>query len=121
MFESIDEYMARFPSEVQALLKRMRATIKRRHPRLRKDQLRHPDVYLDGNLVHYAAYKGHIGFYPALRHRGVQKELSAHKGARLSAVSARRAAAACPGEPHREFRVKQNLSAKSSQHCGLFR
>ena len=62
---SIDEYIANCPKEVQKKLKDMRATIKAAAPEAtEKISYQMPTFYLKGNLVHFAALKNHIGFYP---------------------------------------------------------
>lgn len=64
--ETIDEYISAFPSEIQALLEKMRLTIRKAAPHAsEKICYRMPTFYLNGNLVHFAAFKHHIGFYPA--------------------------------------------------------
>jgi uncharacterized protein YdhG (YjbR/CyaY superfamily) len=64
--ETIDQYIAAFPAPVQKLLKEMRATIKRAAPKA-EEAIKYgiPTFVQNGNLVHFAAYKNHIGFYPA--------------------------------------------------------
>jgi uncharacterized protein YdhG (YjbR/CyaY superfamily) len=65
-FTTIDEYIATFPEEIQKILKELRATIKAAAPKAEeKISYQMPTFALKGNLVHFAAYKGHIGFYPA--------------------------------------------------------
>ncbi len=62
---AIDEYITKFPSDVQELLKQIRQTIKDAAPDAsEKISYQMPTFYLNGNLVHFAAYKNHIGFYP---------------------------------------------------------
>ena len=62
---SIDEYIAGCPEDVQKKLKDMRATIKAAAPEAtEKISYQIPTFYLKGNLVHFAALKNHIGFYP---------------------------------------------------------
>lgn len=64
-FSTIDEYIATFPKDVQKILKRLRATIKAAAPDAEeKISYQIPTFALKGNLVHFAAYKNHIGFYP---------------------------------------------------------
>jgi len=64
--QTIDEYIASFPAEVQAKLHQLRAVIKAAAPNAgEKISYRMPTFTLKGNLVHFAAYKNHIGFYPA--------------------------------------------------------
>ena len=62
----IDEYFSRFPAEVQAILNELRLAIKQAAPDAEeKISYQMPTFYLHGNLVHFAAYKNHIGFYPS--------------------------------------------------------
>lgn len=63
---TIDEYIATFPPEIQRLLKQMRATISKAAPGA-EEAIKYaiPTFILNGNLVHFAAFKNHIGFYPA--------------------------------------------------------
>lgn len=62
----IDEYISGFPSEVQEMLRQLRATINQAAPEARETiNYAMPTFTLKGNLVHFAAYKNHIGFYPA--------------------------------------------------------
>jgi uncharacterized protein YdhG (YjbR/CyaY superfamily) len=84
--ETIDEYIAGFPKNIQKLLKEMRATVKKAAPKA-KEAIKYamPTFILNGNLVHFAAFKNHIGFYPAPQ--GIEefkKELSKYKGAKGS-------------------------------------
>ncbi len=65
-FGSIDEYIQTFPSEVQARLQKMRQTIRKAAPQAEEAiSYQMPTFKLQGrNLVHFAGYKRHIGFYP---------------------------------------------------------
>jgi uncharacterized protein YdhG (YjbR/CyaY superfamily) len=80
-FTNINEYISLFPKEIQALLKQMRATIKEAAPDAEEAiKYQMPTFVLKGNLVHFAAFKNHIGFYPVPT--GIEKfkkELSAYK------------------------------------------
>lgn len=80
--KSIDEYIAAFPPEVQRILERIRATIRRAAPGAEEAiKYRIPTFTLGGNLVHFAAYKTHIGLYPAPRGSGqFKKELAGYAG-----------------------------------------
>ncbi len=62
---SIDEYILQFPENVQAILVKIRAVIKDAAP-LAEEKISYqmPTFYMHKNLVHFAAYKHHIGFYP---------------------------------------------------------
>ena len=61
----IDEYISGFPGDVQAILGRIRTTIKRAAPGA-EEAIRYqiPTFILKGNLISFAAYKQHIGLYP---------------------------------------------------------
>ena len=62
---AIDEYIGRFPEDVQEILRNIRLCIKEAVPEAaEKMSYGMPTFYLNGNLVHFAAWKGHIGFYP---------------------------------------------------------
>jgi uncharacterized protein YdhG (YjbR/CyaY superfamily) len=85
-FVSTDEYIATFPEEIQTILEKIRATIKTAAPDAQeKISYQMPTFDLKGNLVHFAAFKNHIGFYPTPT--GIEKfkkELSAYEGAKGS-------------------------------------
>jgi uncharacterized protein YdhG (YjbR/CyaY superfamily) len=63
---NIDEYIATFPQHIQKLLIQMRITIAKAAPEA-EEAIKYaiPTFILNGNLVHFAAFKNHIGFYPA--------------------------------------------------------
>lgn len=63
---TIDEYIAGFPAETQVLLQQIRATVQAAAPDA-TEAIRYaiPTFILNGNLVHFAGFKNHIGFYPA--------------------------------------------------------
>jgi len=63
--KDIDEYISGFPKEVQEILHNIRKTIREAAPGAEeKISYGMPTFTLKGNLVHFAAYKKHIGFYP---------------------------------------------------------
>jgi len=63
---NIDDYIATFPDEMQVILEKLRQTIRKAAPdATEKISYQMPTFYLNGNLVHFAVYKNHIGFYPA--------------------------------------------------------
>lgn len=65
-FNSIDEYISTFPPEVQEKLITLWQVIKEAAPEAtEKISYQMPTFAFHGNLVHFAAYKNHIGFYPA--------------------------------------------------------
>ena len=62
---TIDEYIAQFPEDVQRVLSEIRAVIREAAPEAtEKISYSAPTFFLRGNLVHFAAHKQHIGFYP---------------------------------------------------------
>jgi uncharacterized protein YdhG (YjbR/CyaY superfamily) len=62
---SVDEYIAEFPPETQRLLEEMRARIRASAPEATESiSYAIPTFDLNGHLVHFAAFKNHIGFYP---------------------------------------------------------
>ena len=84
--KDIDEYIAGFPGDVQKLLKKLRTTINKAAPDA-KETIKYlmPTFTLNGNLVHFAVFKNHIGFYPAPREaEEFKKELSAYAGTKNS-------------------------------------
>lgn len=85
-FASIDEYIATFPAEIQKILEEIRATIKAAAPdAAEKISYQMPTFFLKGNLVHFAAFTTHIGFYPAPTGTAkFQKELARYKGGKGS-------------------------------------
>jgi uncharacterized protein YdhG (YjbR/CyaY superfamily) len=63
--QTIDEYISRFSPDVQEILQKIRATIREAAPdATEKISYQMPTFYFNGNLVHFAAFKNHIGFYP---------------------------------------------------------
>jgi uncharacterized protein YdhG (YjbR/CyaY superfamily) len=65
-FQTIDEYVSSFPKDVQDVLETVRKTIKEAAPQAQeKISYQMPAFTLNGNLVYFAAFKNHIGFYGA--------------------------------------------------------
>lgn len=63
--KNIDEYIAQFPKEIKGRLEQMRETIRKAAPEAEEAiSYAMPTFKLNGNLVHFAGYKNHIGFYP---------------------------------------------------------
>jgi uncharacterized protein YdhG (YjbR/CyaY superfamily) len=84
--ENIDGYIASFPKDIQKMLGEIRATISKAAPEA-EEAIKYamPTFTLNGNLVHFAAFKNHIGFYPAPTGiEAFKKELSVYKGAKGS-------------------------------------
>jgi uncharacterized protein YdhG (YjbR/CyaY superfamily) len=64
-YSTIDEYIARYPLPVRKKLNQIRQLVKELAPEAtEKISYRMPTFYLNGNLVHFAAYTHHIGLYP---------------------------------------------------------
>ena len=82
----MDEYINEFSKEVQTILERIRDTIQKAAPNaIERISYQMPTYSLNGNLVHFAAHKKHIGFYPTPSAiKAFQKELSPYKGAKGS-------------------------------------
>ena len=81
-YETIDEYIANFDGETKKRLEAVRKTIKSIVPAEAIEKISYgiPTYYLNGNLVHFAGYKNHIGLYPGsvLIHE-FKKELTDYK------------------------------------------
>jgi uncharacterized protein YdhG (YjbR/CyaY superfamily) len=80
--KSIDEYIGGFPADVQEILQKIRMTIRETAPEA-EEAMKYgiPTFTLKGNLVHFGAFKHHIGFYPTPS--GIERfreELSAYAG-----------------------------------------
>ena len=119
---TIDEYIMGFPEDIQEKLETLRATIWKAAPDAEEIiSYAMPTFKLNGNLVHFAAYQNHVGFYPVPSGmKEFEKELSVYKSGKGSAQF-----------PHDQplplalvtkivkFRVKENLGnpkkAKSSK------
>src|SRR5690348_11272505 len=82
--KNIDEYIAGFPADIRKLLTQMRTTIQKAAPKA-EEAIKYamPTFVFHGNLVHFAAYKHHIGFYPAPAGiEAFKKELSKYEGSK---------------------------------------
>lgn len=83
----IDDFISAYPQDVQVVLQKICATIKKSAPQA-EETIGYgiPTFKLNGkNLVHFSAFKEHIGFYPTpsgIEH--FKKELSAYEGAKGS-------------------------------------
>ncbi len=79
---TIDEYIAGLPKDSQTKLEELRAAISAAAPGAEESiSYGIPTFKLNGNLVHFAAYKNHIGFYPAPRGiEAFKKELAMYEG-----------------------------------------
>jgi len=81
---TVDEYIEQFPKEVQETLRQIRAVIKRAAPdATERISYRMPTYTRNGNLVHFAGHRNHIGFYPTPS--GIdafKKQLSPYEGSK---------------------------------------
>ena len=85
-YSTIDEYINTFPEDVRSILNQLRQTIKETAPEAQETiNYQMPTFTLHGNLVHFAAFKNHIGFYPTPTGiEAFKKELAPYKGAKGS-------------------------------------
>lgn len=120
--ETIDEYITGFPDEVREILEKIRMTIRNAAPEAEETiNYRIPTFTLKGNLVHFAGFKKHIGFYP--EPTGIEQfkdELSVYKGGKGSVQFPLNKPI-----PYDlisrivQFRVKENLARYECQVAGL--
>ena len=99
--QSIDEYIAAFSPEVQAILERIRLAIAKAAPEVQESiSYRIPTFTLSGALVYFAAFKKHIGFYPPVRgDAGSEKAVAPYAGEKGNL----------------RLRVKQNLAKAAAK------
>lgn len=107
-YKNIDEYIKTYPKDVQDKLIQIRKVVKELAPTaVETISYGMPTFKLNGkNLVHFAAYKGHIGFYPtpgALTN--FQKELLIYKTSKGTA----------------QFRLDEDLPIKLIEKMVKFR
>ena len=85
--KTIDEYTASFPKNVKAVLEEIRQIIRESAPKA-EERISYgiPTFDLNGrHLVHFAAYKNHVGFYPTSSGiRAFKKELSSFKTSKVT-------------------------------------
>lgn len=85
-YSTIDEYIDTFPEDVRSILNQLRQAIKESAPEAEETiNYQMPTFTLHGNLVHFAAFKNHIGFYPTPTGiEAFREELAPYKGAKGS-------------------------------------
>ncbi|HET9913707.1 MAG TPA: DUF1801 domain-containing protein [Anaerolineales bacterium] len=85
-YNTIDGYIDTFPEDVKRILNQLRQTIHEAAPEAEETiSYQMPTFTLHGNLVHFAAFKNHIGFYPTPTGiEAFQQELAPYKGAKGS-------------------------------------
>lgn len=81
-FQSIDDYIAECPLDVQSILNRIRRIIRKAAPKaVEKISYQIPAFALDGDLVYFAAFKSHIGIFPPVKGDArLQKQLAPYRG-----------------------------------------
>ncbi len=118
-FKTIDEYIAAFPPDIQEKLQTLRRIIKESAPQAEEAiSYRMPAFKLNGNLVYFAGFKNHIGFYAIPS--GIQafkKDLAPYKTSKgavqfpldkpLPLALVRKMV---------KFRVKENLAKKQKEY-----
>lgn len=114
-YSTIDEYIGTFPKEVQEKLLKVRQTIRKAAPEAEEGiSYQMPTFKLNGNLVHFAGYEHHIGFYPIpTGMEAFKEELSHYKTGKGSVQFP--LDQPLPLDLIRrivEFRVKENLAKK---------
>ena len=119
---TIDEYINTFPEDVRAILEKIREAIRKAAPGAEEAiSYQMPTFKLNGNLVHFAAYKNHIGFYP------VPSGIEAFKGELLPYIAGRGTLRFSLDKPIPydliekvvTFRVKENLAKKKKLTGGI--
>jgi uncharacterized protein YdhG (YjbR/CyaY superfamily) len=87
--KNIDQYIAGFPQDVQEVLQKIRMTVRKAAPDA-EETIKYgmPTFTLKGNLVYFAAFKKHIGFYPPISSGSAKfrKELAAYEGPKRSLI-----------------------------------
>ena len=115
---NIDEYIERFPENVQAILQKLRATIRKAAPGAEEVvSYQMPAFKYHGMLVYFAGYKNHIGFYPTSSPMKVfKKELAGYKTSKGAIQFPMEKA--IPSTLVRnivKFRIKENLEKESTK------
>ena len=123
--QNIDSYIAGFPEETQAILKQVRAAISEAAPDAQETiSYAIPTFTLNKtNLVHFAGFKNHIGFYPApTGSEAFKRELSGYKTGKGSVQFPLKQA--MPLELIRkivQFRVREVMKQSSEKKPGIKR
>lgn len=85
--QNIDNYIADFPLEIQKILQSIRSVIKKSAPKAEEAiSYAIPTFKLNKNLIHFAAFKNHIGIYPVpTGNTAFQKKMERYKSGRGTA------------------------------------
>lgn len=79
--DTVDDYIAGFPVEIQALLQAVRATVRAAAPQAQERiSYRMPSLFQQGVVVHFAAFRHHIGLYPPVGDAAVQARVAPYAG-----------------------------------------
>jgi len=80
--KNIDEYIASFSPEVQAILKKIRLTVKKAAPGAQETiSYNMPAFTMNGTLLYFAAFKKHIGLYPPVKgDQALEKAIAVYRG-----------------------------------------
>jgi uncharacterized protein YdhG (YjbR/CyaY superfamily) len=80
--KNIDEYISGFPADVRVILQKIRATVRSAAPHaVETIKYKMPTFMLNGNLVYFAAFKNHIGFFPPVTGaKELGNQLSVYEG-----------------------------------------
>jgi len=77
--ETVEAYIATFPKKVQAILNRVRRTVRKAAPdAVEKISYRMPAYMQDGVLLYFGGFKEHVGIYPPVRDKTLMKEAAAY-------------------------------------------
>lgn len=79
--ETIDDYTASSPADVQPVLEAIRATVRKAAPAA-EERISYgmPAFFLDGVLVYFGAFKKHIGVFPPVRDESLKRRLERYSG-----------------------------------------
>jgi len=80
--ETIDEYIAACPPDVQSILKKIRAIIRKAAPKA-TERISYgiPAFAMQGDLIYFAAFKKHIGMFPPVKgDEKLQQQLASYRG-----------------------------------------
>ncbi len=119
--ESIDAYIAQFPAHTRRMLEEVRGVVRSSAPEATETiSYAIPTFYLNGNLVHFAGYRSHIGFYPGAKTiEAFRKDIEGYASAKGSVQFP--LDRPVPGDLIRrmvEFKVAENLRRAAKRSRG---
>ena len=81
--ETVEAYIATFPKKVQAILNRVRRTVRKAAPdAVEKISYRMPAYMQDGVLLYFGGFKEHVGIYPPVRDKVLMREAAPYANER---------------------------------------